>query len=110
MNKSGLTDHIANATGFTKDNASRAIDAFIEGVTQSLASGEDVRLIGFGTFVVKAKAATKGRNPRTGAEIDITARNVLSFRAGKELKSAVNSQSHKKPEQAKTAPKNPAKK
>lgn len=90
MNKSELVSSVAEKAGVSKAQAGSVVDAFIASVTESLASGGDVRLPGFGTFEVSQRAATKGRNPSTGAEIDIPARSVPKFSAGKSLKEAVN--------------------
>ncbi|AQS41439.1 MAG: DNA-binding protein [Candidatus Tokpelaia hoelldobleri] len=91
MNKNELVSSVAEKTGLSKSQAVAAVDAFIESVTGSLKQGGDVRLPGFGAFEVSHRAASKGRNPSTGAEIDIPARNVPKFSAGKSLKEAVNS-------------------
>ncbi|WP_455477370.1 HU family DNA-binding protein [Bartonella sp. B41] len=90
MNKSELISSVAEKAGVSKAQAGSVIDAFISSVTESLASGGDVRLPGFGSFEVSHRAATKGRNPSTGAEISIPARSVPKFSAGKSLKEAVN--------------------
>ncbi|ENN92206.1 HU family DNA-binding protein [Bartonella bovis] len=90
MNKSELVNSIAEKAGVSKAQAGSILDAFIASVTESLASGGDVRLPGFGSFEVSKRAATKGRNPSTGAEIHIPARSVPKFSAGKSLKEAVN--------------------
>lgn len=90
MNKSQLIDQIAVGADISKAAAGRALDAIIASVTESLQSGEDVALVGFGSFVVKERAARTGRNPQTGKEITIAAAKVPSFRAGKVLKDAVN--------------------
>lgn len=90
MNKSQLIDQIAAGADISKAAAGRALDALIETVTESLQSGEDVALVGFGTFSVKNRAERTGRNPQTGKEITIEAAKVPSFRAGKVLKDAVN--------------------
>jgi len=91
MNKNELVSSVAEKASLTKVQAGAAVDAFIASVTEALASGGDLRLPGFGSFEVAHRAATKGRNPSTGAEIDIPARNVPKFSAGKTLKEAVNS-------------------
>ncbi len=91
MNKGQLIDKIAEGADITKASAGRALDALIAGVTSELADGGDVALVGFGSFKVSARAARKGRNPQTGAEIQIVASNVPSFKAGKALKDACNS-------------------
>ncbi|MBR1648458.1 MAG: HU family DNA-binding protein [Alphaproteobacteria bacterium] len=90
MNKSELIASIAGATGLTKNNSAKALDAFINTVTKSLIKGEEIRLIGFGTFAVSKRAATTGHNPRTGAELKIPARKVAKFKPGKALQEAVN--------------------
>jgi len=91
MNKSELVSAVAEKAGLTKVQAGAAVDAFIDSVTQTLGGGGDVRLPGFGSFEVAHRAATKGRNPSSGAPIDIPARNVPKFSPGKGLKDAVNS-------------------
>ena len=90
MNKGKLIAAIAKATGSTKADAGRALDATIENVTKALKKGDTVTLIGFGTFKVSKRAARIGRNPQTGAELKIPARKVPSFKAGAGLKAAVN--------------------
>ena len=90
MNKNELISSIASATGLTKTDSAKALDAFINSVTKTLKSGKEVRLVGFGTFGVSKRAATTGRNPRTGAAIRIPARKVAKFKAGKSLQDAVN--------------------
>ena len=90
MNKGELIAEIAKATGSTKADAGRALDATIENVTKALKKGDTVTLIGFGTFKVSKRAARIGRNPQTGAELKIPARKVPSFKAGAGLKAAVN--------------------
>jgi DNA-binding protein HU-beta len=90
VNKTELIDSIAEAADISKSSAGRALDAAIEAVTGSLQKGDPVSLVGFGTFAVKHRPARKGRNPRTGEEIDISAANVPGFKAGKALKEAVN--------------------
>ena len=90
MNKSELIDAIAESADLSKAAAGRAIDAFVESITGALQNGDQVTLIGFGTFSVKDRAARVGRNPQTGAEIQIKASKNPSFKAGKALKDAVN--------------------
>lgn len=90
MNKSELIDLIADSADISKAKAGSALDAVIEGVTGALASGDTVSLVGFGSFQVKERAARTGRNPQTGAEIQIAAAKVPGFKAGKALKDAVN--------------------
>ncbi|MBP5789305.1 MAG: HU family DNA-binding protein [Neisseriaceae bacterium] len=91
MNKSELVDAIAAEAEISKAAANRAIDAFVAAVTKSLGKGEDVTLIGFGTFTVGERAARTGRNPRTGEEIKIKATKLPKFRPGKSLKDVVAS-------------------
>ena len=90
MNKGELIEAVASATGSTKAEAGRAIDATVAAVTGALKKGDSVTLIGFGTFKVAKRAARTGRNPQTGAELKISARTVPSFFAGAALKAAVN--------------------
>lgn len=90
MNKSELIDLIAESADISKAKAGAALDAVVSGVTNALKSGDSVSLVGFGTFSVKARAARTGRNPQTGATIQIKASNVPGFKAGKALKDAVN--------------------
>lgn len=89
MNKAQLVDAIASAADMSKAQATRALDATIEAVTKALKRGDTVSLVGFGTWTVKRRQARMGRNPRTGAAIQIPAANVPSFRAGKSLKDSV---------------------
>ena len=91
MNKSELIDAIAASADIPKATAGRALDAVIESVENALKSGDQVALVGFGTFSVKDRAARTGRNPQTGAPIQIAAAKIPSFKAGKSLKDAVNS-------------------
>lgn len=91
MNKSDLVDHIALSADISKDKAEGALAAITEGISQGLVNGDDVTLIGFGTFKVNQRAARVGRNPRTGEELQIAASKVPSFKAGKALKEACNS-------------------
>jgi DNA-binding protein HU-beta len=91
VNKTDLIDAIASAADLSKADAGRALDAVVESITDSLKKGDPVSLVGFGTFQVKPRAAREGRNPQTGATIQIAASNVPSFKAGKALKDAVNS-------------------
>jgi len=90
MNKSELIDAIAAESELTKADAGKALDGFLNAVTSELAKGENVALVGFGTFSVKNRAERKGRNPQTGEEITIKAAKIPSFKAGKGLKDAVN--------------------
>lgn len=90
MNKSELIDAIADGADISKASAGRALDSTIGAITGALQNGDQVSLVGFGTYSVKHRAARAGRNPQTGAEIQIAAANVPSFKAGKALKDAVN--------------------
>ncbi len=90
MNKSELIDAIAASADITKADAGRALDATVEAITNALKGGDQVTLVGFGTFLVKERAARTGRNPQTGKEIKIAASKVPGFKAGKGLKDAVN--------------------
>jgi DNA-binding protein HU-beta len=88
-NKAELIEKVAEATELTKKDATVAVDAVFSAIQDSLASGEKVQLIGFGNFEVRERAARKGRNPQTGAEIEIPASKVPAFKPGKALKDAV---------------------
>ncbi|MBV1914080.1 MAG: HU family DNA-binding protein [Pseudomonadales bacterium] len=90
MNKSDLIDAVAESADLSKASAGRAVDAFVEAVTGALKEGDQVALVGFGTFSVKERAARTGRNPQTGKPIEIKAATIPSFKAGKGLKDAVN--------------------
>ncbi|BBG30482.1 MULTISPECIES: HU family DNA-binding protein [Zymobacter] len=90
MNKSELIEAIAASADIPKAAATRALDAMIDAVTETLKDGGSVALVGFGTFSVKERAARTGRNPQTGAPINIAAAKVPGFKAGKALKDAVN--------------------
>ena len=91
MNKNDLITSVAESSGLTKADAGRAVDGVFNSIASALASGDDVRIVGFGSFVVTNRAASTGRNPRTGEEIKIPASKQPKFRAGAPLKSAVNS-------------------
>jgi len=90
VNKSELIDAVAAAADLSKAAAGRALDAMVDSVTEALKEGDQVVLVGFGTFSVKERAARTGRNPQTGDPIEIAAAKVPSFKAGKALKDAVN--------------------
>ncbi|RDH84404.1 MAG: DNA-binding protein HU [endosymbiont of Galathealinum brachiosum] len=90
MNKSELIDAIADNSGLSKADSGRALDAVISSVTGALKDNDQVTIVGFGTFLVRQRAARVGRNPQTGAEIQIKAANVPAFKPGKALKDAVN--------------------
>ena len=90
MNKNDLVALVADAAGLSKIDATKAVDAVFDGIIQSLKKGEEVRLVGFGTFDVSERAASEGRNPRTGEKINIPASKQPKFKAGKTLKDALN--------------------
>jgi len=90
MNKSELIDAIADDADLSKAAAGRAVDAFVDTVAKALKAGDQVTLVGFGTFMVRERAARSGRNPRTGETIKIAASAMPVFKAGKALKDAVN--------------------
>lgn len=90
MNKAELVEAVAEAADLSKASATRAVDAMLDSITNTLKSGDQVSLVGFGTFQVRERAARTGRNPQTGATINIAAAKVPSFKAGKALKDAVN--------------------
>ncbi|WP_193175378.1 HU family DNA-binding protein [Oricola nitratireducens] len=91
MNKNELSAAVAEKTGLGKGDAASAVDAVFDTITSTLKSGGDVRILGFGNFSVNDRAATTGRNPLTGAPVDIPAKKVAKFSAGKGLKDALNS-------------------
>ena len=90
MNKNDLIANVADAAGLSKADAGGAVDAVLQAITSGLASGGEIRLVGFGTFSVANRAATTGRNPRTGEALQIAASKQPKFKAGKALKEAVN--------------------
>lgn len=90
MNKQDLVSKVAETADISKTKAASAVDAVIDAIKGSLKKGDDVRLVGFGTFSVANRAATTGRNPRTGEPIKIPASKQPKFKAGKDLKEAVN--------------------
>lgn len=90
MNKAELIDAIAGAAELSKADAGRALDATVAAITNALKKGDTVTVIGFGSFVVRERAARTGRNPKTGAELQISASKNPVFKAGKALKDAVN--------------------
>lgn len=89
MNKTELVDAVASAADISKASAAKAVDAVLESVSDTLAKGDKVTLIGFGTFEVRERSARTARNPRTGEPIEIAATKVPAFKAGKKLKDAV---------------------
>lgn len=90
MNKNDLVGAVATGTGLSKADSAKAVDAVFDSITDVLKGGSDVRLVGFGTFSVASRAASEGRNPRTGERIQIPASKQPKFKAGKALKDAVN--------------------
>ena len=90
MNKNELIGAVAKTTKLSKAEATRCVESVFDSITTSLKRGEEVRLVGFGTFNVAKRSASSGRNPRTGAPIQIPASKQPKFKAGKALKSAVN--------------------
>jgi DNA-binding protein HU-beta len=90
MNKTELIDAVSAKSGLTKADSDRAYKAMVEVVSEQLANGEQISLIGFGTFLVRERQARSGRNPRTGDTIEIAAAKIPAFKAGKALKDAVN--------------------
>ncbi|MFT6716335.1 MAG: DNA-binding protein HU-beta [Saprospiraceae bacterium] len=90
MNKAELIEAMASESGLSKADAKRALDGFVGATTNALKKGERVALVGFGSFSISARAARKGRNPQTGKEIQIAAKNVVKFKAGAELSGSVN--------------------
>lgn len=89
-NKNDLIGMVAEKADLTKAQAGEAVDAVFDAITASLKNGEEVRLVGFGTFAVSQRKASVGRNPATGAEIQIPASNQAKFKPGKGLKDAIN--------------------
>jgi len=90
MNKNELTSAVAETSGLSKNDASNAVEAVFDAIQKALAGGDEVRLVGFGTFSVAKRKASTGRNPRTGEPMTIKASNQPKFKAGKGLKDAVN--------------------
>lgn len=90
MNKQDLANQVADATGLARADAARVIDLFLDNITEALARGEEVRLVGFGSFVAGQRKASTGRNPRTGEPMDLAASVLPKFRVGRNLKDACN--------------------
>ena len=90
MNKNDLVNQVSDSTGLSKSDSAKAVDSVLDTITDTLKSGGDVRLVGFGTFLVSKRKATTGRNPQTGAARQIPAANVPKFRPGKALKESLN--------------------
>lgn len=89
MSKTELINAVSENAELTKKDATKAVEAVFTSIQESLANGENVQIIGFGNFEVRDRAARKGRNPQTGAEIEIKATKVPAFKPGKQLKDAV---------------------
>lgn len=90
MNKAELVEYVAKGAELTKADAQRAVESVFEGISKTLKKGDDARFVGFGSFSISKRAATTGRNPRTGEAIKIKASKNVKFKAGKELKESVN--------------------
>jgi DNA-binding protein HU-beta len=89
VNKNDLVAKVADKTGLSKSDAGKAVDGVFDAISEALKGGDEVRLVGFGTFAVAARAASEGRNPRTGDKIKIPASKQPKFKPGKGLKDAV---------------------
>lgn len=90
MNKAELIDAIASQSGLSKADAKKALDGFVAATASAMKAGDRISLVGFGSFSVSNRAARTGRNPQTGKEIKIAAKNVVRFKAGAELSAQVN--------------------
>ncbi len=90
MNKQELVSAMAEKAGLTKADAEKALNSFIDATKETLSKGDSIQLVGFGTFSISERAARTGRNPQTGKEIQIAAKKVAKFKAGKALDEAVN--------------------
>ena len=90
MNKAELIDAIASESGLSKVDAKKALDGFVAATANALKAGDRISLVGFGSFSVSNRAARTGRNPQTGKEIQIAAKNVVRFKAGSDLSTKVN--------------------
>ena len=90
MNKNDLIGAVADSSGLTRSDATKAVEGVFDAVTSALKKGDEVRLVGFGTFSVAKRKASTGRNPRTGEPMSIKASSQPKFKAGKGLKDAVN--------------------
>jgi len=90
VNKNDLVAAVAEVAGLSKADANKAVDAVFDGITDALKKGDEVRLVGFGTFAVAERAASEGRNPRTGEKISIPASKQPKFKPGKGLKDSIN--------------------
>lgn len=89
MNKSDLINKVSEGTELSKKDATKAVEAVFEAITEALKDGDKVQLVGFGNFEVRERSARKGRNPQTGIELDIPASKVPSFKPGKALKDVI---------------------
>ena len=90
MNKNDLVAVVSDRTGLSKTDCAKAVDGVLDSITDTLKAGSEVRLVGFGTFSVSNRAASQGRNPRTGEPISIPASKQAKFKAGKALKDSLN--------------------
>ena len=90
MNKNDLVTAVASSTGLSKADCAKAVDSVFDSIADTLKAGQEIRIVGFGSFSVTRRKASQGRNPRTGEPISIPASNQPKFKAGKGLKEAVN--------------------
>ena len=90
MNRNELVDNVSGKTEMKKSDASKAVDAVFDAIAEALKGGDEVRLVGFGTFSVASRAASEGRNPRTGEKIQIAASKQAKFKPGKGLRDSLN--------------------
>ncbi|HEX3520526.1 MAG TPA: HU family DNA-binding protein [Stellaceae bacterium] len=90
MNRNELVDNVSSKTDMKKSEASKAVDAVFDAIAEALKGGDEVRLVGFGTFSVASRAASEGRNPRTGEKIQIAASKQAKFKPGKGLRDSLN--------------------
>ena len=90
MNRNELVDNVSSKTDMKKSEASKAVDAVFDAIAEALKGGDEVRLVGFGTFSVASRAASEGRNPRTGEKIQIAASKQAKFKPGKRLRDELN--------------------
>jgi len=90
MTKADIVEMVHNRTGFSKKESSEAVESILEILKESLEAGQKVKLSGFGNFVIRSKDVRKGRNPKTGEEMEISARKVLTFKPSQKLKDHIN--------------------
>ncbi len=90
MTKADIVEMVHNRTGFSKKESSEAVESILETLKESLETGQKVKLSGFGNFVIRSKDVRKGRNPKTGEEMEISARKVLTFKPSQKLKDHIN--------------------